>query len=99
MDFFAHKAGEKAVEGGFDCLKHWIGGNNAVKLEQVKMKRELVEGALAIGGIATFLYGTYRIIELAADKADKFINNKGKFVAEAGWGKAQVKINIEGGKN
>lgn len=96
MGFFGLKAGEKAVEGGFDCLKHWIGGNNAVKLQQAKTQHDLAVGGLIIGGGALLLYGAYRIVESAADK---IVNNGGKVEAEVGWGKAHAKINIEGGKN
>ena len=56
LSFFGLNAGEKAVEGTFDCVKHWISGRNELALEREKTKQYMIVGTAVLGVTAIIAY-------------------------------------------
>ena len=70
LSFFGLGAGEKAVEGTFDCLKNWISGRNAAELEREKTKQYAIKGGVALGVTAlTYLFASqYDKVDAGVDR-------------------------------
>lgn len=68
LTFFGLNAGEKAVEGAFDCVKHWISGRNEIALAREKTKQHLIGGAVVLGVTAIIAYAYDEFDFSAGDK-------------------------------
>lgn len=75
LSLFTPNAGEKVVEGTFDCLKNFISGRNALELEREKTKQVMINRGFALG----FLGLTYLFLS-QYDEIDAGVNHEGAHI-------------------